>query len=125
MLSAAPCHTDDVGDVRATQARPGGGSDDHPRQHLGRRCGQPQRGRVVGLVQVVEFGRQQHLRFVVEGGVVAEVEVAEIADLVAQIRVIEVETVEREDLGDFVAMGLRPSGRLPRDQPSPRLLCQQ
>jgi hypothetical protein len=50
---------------------------------------------IVGVVQVVELRRTQYLRFLVESGVVAEVQVIESAEL-----------IERNDVGDFVAMDL-------------------
>jgi hypothetical protein len=55
--------------------------------------GQPQDGQIVGVVQVVELRRPQDLRFLVKGGVVAEVQVIEVAEL-----------VERDDVGDLVAV---------------------
>ena len=54
------------------------------------------RRQIVDLVQIVEFGRQQHPRGVVEVGVVAEVEVAEVDRVVGEVQVVEVEPVERE-----------------------------
>jgi hypothetical protein len=50
---------------------------------------------IVGGVQIIEFRRAQYLRFVVESGVVAEVQVIEFAEL-----------IERNDVGNFVAMNL-------------------
>jgi hypothetical protein len=50
---------------------------------------------IVGVVQVIELRRAQYLRFLVESGVVAEVQVIELAEL-----------IERNDVGDFVAMDL-------------------
>jgi hypothetical protein len=59
-------------------------------------------------VEVVELGSQEHLGFVVEGRVVAEVQVIEVCRLIDEVQVIEVESVEREDFGDFVPLRLRP-----------------
>jgi hypothetical protein len=50
---------------------------------------------IVGVVQIIEFRRAQYLRFLVESGVVAEVQVIEFAEL-----------IKRDDVGDFVAMDL-------------------
>ena len=50
---------------------------------------------IVGVVQVIELRRTQYLRFLVESGVIAEVQVIEFAEL-----------IERNDVGDFVAMDL-------------------
>jgi hypothetical protein len=48
---------------------------------------------VVGVVQVVKLRRAQHLRLLVEGGVVAEVQVVEVPEF-----------IERDDVGDLVAV---------------------
>ena len=55
-------------------------------------AGQLHDDEVVGVVQVVELRRAQDLRFFVEVGVCAEVQVVEHAEL-----------IERNDVGDFVA----------------------
>jgi hypothetical protein len=57
-------------------------------------AGQVHDDEVVGVVQIVEFGRAQDLRFFVEGGVCAEVQVVQLAEL-----------IERNDVGDFIATG--------------------
>jgi hypothetical protein len=50
---------------------------------------------IVGVVQVIKLRCTQDLRFLVESGVVAEVQVIELAEL-----------IKRNDVGDFVAMDL-------------------
>jgi hypothetical protein len=66
-------------------------------------AGQRQDSEIVGVVQVVELGRPQDLRFLVEGGVIAKVQVIEVAEL-----------IERDDVGDFVAVEFQPAvARLP------------
>lgn len=60
--------------------------------------GQPQRGQIVGVMQVVQFGCPQDLHLAVEGGVVAEVQIVEAAEL-----------VERDDVGDLVGVEVWPA----------------
>ncbi len=58
-------------------------------------CSQPLRHDLVGVVEVVELRSAQHLRLFVESGVVAELQVVEVAEFP--------EFVEGNDVGDFVA----------------------
>ena len=58
-------------------------------------AGQRQDSEVVGVVQVIELGRPQDLRLCVECGIIAKVQVIEVAEL-----------VERDDFGDLVAVEL-------------------
>ncbi len=62
-----------------------------------RRHRQPQRDQIVGVVQVVELGRVDDLRFAVERAIVAKVQVSEVTKL-----------VERNDVGDFGGFGFFP-----------------
>ncbi len=55
-----------------------------------RRHRQPQRDQIVGVVQVVELGRVDDLRFAVERTILSKLQVSEVAEL-----------VERDDVGDF------------------------
>ncbi len=106
VLPATPHHGDDVG-VAELVARAEPRIDRH---HSGRGLvgrGQPQWGEVVGVAQVVELGGQQHPRRVVEGGVGAEIQVVQLAD-VTEIHVVEIEAVEGQDLRDLVAVGFGP-----------------
>ena len=68
---------------------------------------QPQRSQIVDLIQIVELGREQHLSFVIERRVVAEVQVVEFAG-VREFQVVEVKAVQRQNFGDFVAVRLSP-----------------
>ena len=79
----------------------------HSDQNLGGRRGQPHGRQVVDLVQIVEFGGQQHLRRVVEGAVLEIQAGFQLVDLVEVVEVAE--PVERQDLGDFVAVVLLTS----------------
>src|SRR6201999_1621493 len=104
MLPAAPHDTDEVTCLREIDTLCSG-RDGHAGQDL-RGGPQPHRRDIVDLVQVVEFGSQQYLRFVIERGVIAEVQIAEVTGVFAEIQVIEIEAVERQDFGDLVAVGL-------------------
>ena len=81
VLAAAADYSDDVSDLQLIAARLSVGPHGHPGQHLSDGIGQPQRGQIVDLVYIVELGGQQHLLFVVEGGVVAEVQVIEVTEV--------------------------------------------
>src|SRR5947209_2138338 len=55
-------------------------------------------GEIVGVIEVVEFRGAKNLRFLVESGVLAEVPIGQSAEF-----------VERNDVGDFVAVDRRPA----------------
>ena len=55
--------------------------------------GEVEDGEVVRVVEVIEFGGAEDLRFFLKRGVFAEVQVGQFAEF-----------VERDDVGDFVAM---------------------
>ena len=63
--------------------------DGHPDQNLGGRRGQPDRRQIVDLVQIVEFGGQQHLLGVIEGAVFDLQAGFQLVDLIEVIEVAE------------------------------------
>ena len=108
MLPAAADHSDDISDLRIA-AELSVGLRGHPGYHLGDGIRQPQRCQIVDLVQIVELGSQQHLRFVVESRVVAEVQFIEVTGVMEIVQVGEIEAVEREDFSDFATVFVQPA----------------
>ena len=100
MLPGAPRCTADV--QRVPHLGLHVGLDGRSGQNVGGRRGQPDRRQIVDLVQIVEFGGQQHLRAVIERAVVDLQACFQLVDLIEVIEVAE--TVERQDFGDFVAV---------------------
>jgi hypothetical protein len=49
------------------------------------------------------------LLFVVEGGVVAEVQFIEVTGVMEIVQVAEIEAVQRQDLSDFAAVFVQPA----------------